>query len=131
MPAVTPRQIRALWGYASRWKIPEPDLREWVHRRTGKRSLRSLTRLQASRLIEEMERKSGTRDRILPARDRMTAGQARLLAALERGIGWDDLRLLGLAGKMYHVERLQGLRESEAAGLIEAIKAIYRRREAA
>ncbi len=125
---ITPKQIRALWGYASRLVIPEEDLREWVFRRTGKSSLRALSRPQASRLIEEIARK--WEEKGTPSRHRMTPGQGRILSLLERDIGWDDRRLLGLAKKMYHVERLQTLQAEEAAGLIEALKAIRRRRAA-
>ena len=128
---ITPLQIRALWGYASRLMIPEEDLREWVFRRTGKSSLRALSRPQASRLIDEIAHKWEARDRpgVLHPHP-MTSGQARILTALEGDIGWDDRRLLGLARKMYHVERLKALQPEEAAGLIEALKAIRRRKAA-
>lgn len=128
MTAITPKQIRALWGYASRLVIPEEDLREWVFRRTGKSSLRALSRPQASRLIEEIARK--WEEKGAPSQYRMTPGQARILSLLGRDIGWDDRRLLGLARKMYRVERLQTLQPEEAAGLIAALKAIRRRKAA-
>lgn len=127
---ITPKQIRALWGFASRLTLPEEELREWIFRRTGKNSLRALTRPQASRLIEEISRKGERRAGLSPLHHEMTPGQAGILALLEREIGWDDRRLLGLARKMYHVERLQALRPEEAAGLIEALKAIRRRNAA-
>lgn len=130
MTAITARQIRALWGYANRLMIPEEDLREWVFSRTGKRSLRTLSRMQAFRLIEEIARKSETSGPPSASSRLMTPGQARIVTALEGDIGWDDRRLLGLARKMYHVEQLQALQPREAAGLIEALKAIRRRKAA-
>lgn len=127
---ISARQIRALWGYASRLMISEEDLREWVFRRTGTRSLRALTRLQASRLIEEIAQKWKTRALHSASHHSMTSGQARTLTGLEQDIGWNDRRLLGLARKMYRVEQLQALQPKEAAGLIEALKAIRRRKTA-
>ena len=127
---ITPKQIRALWGYATRLTITEEDLRRWIFSRTGRSSLRALTRPQASRLIEEMVEKWERGEAISHLHHPLTEGQARVLALLERDLGWDDRRLLGLARKMYHVERLQALRPEEAAGLIEALKAIRRRRAA-
>lgn len=127
---ITPKQIRALWGYANRLRIPEEDLREWISRRTGKHSLRALTRPQASRLIEEIARKWEANGRPAVSPHPMTLGQARILRTLEGDIGWDDRRLFGLAKKMYRIERLQDLQPKEAAGLIEAMKAIRRRKTA-
>lgn len=117
---ITPKQIRALWGYANRLRIPEEDLREWISRRTGKNALRALTRPQASRLIEEIARKWEANGHPSDSPPPMTPGQARILRTLEGDIGWDDRRLLGLAKKMYHIERLHELQPKEAAGLIEA-----------
>lgn len=127
---ITPRQIRALWGYAGRLMIPEGDLREWVFRRTGKSSLRALTRPQASRLIEEIAQKWKARGPLCAPHRPMTSGQSRILRALEGDLGWDDRRLLGLAKKMYRIEQLQDLQPKEAVGLIEALKAIRRRKAA-
>lgn len=130
LPRISAKQIRALWGYASRLLIPEEDLREWVFIRTGKRSLRALTRPQATRLIEEIAQKWQMGELPSASPPSMTSGQARILTALEEALGWDDRRLLGLARKMYRVDELQALQPIEAAGLIEALKAIRQRKTA-
>ncbi len=127
---ITPRQLRAVWGYAGLFHLSEQDLRAWVFSKTGKRSLRRLSRLEASRLIGEMIRKEEISAVFLPVRSRLTPGQRRFILELERSLGWDDRRLLGLARRMYHIGRLAELSPKKAAGLIEALKAI-RQREAA
>ncbi len=127
MATMTLKQLRALWGLAARSNITADDLRRWSFQRTGKNSLRALTRPEASRLIGEMVQKWEETTPPRP-RNRMTPGQGRILTVLEKEIGWNDRRLLALAKKMYHVQRIQGLQLQEASGLIEALKAIRRRR---
>ena len=123
MDKITVKQIRAIWGCAGRLKISGEDLRDWVYARTGKKSIRELTPPEASKLIDELIRKSE-----FASGNRMTPAQARWISFLEKKIGWDPTRLLGLARKMYRVENLEELNRKEASGLIEALKAMGTRR---
>ncbi|MFQ5950018.1 MAG: phage protein GemA/Gp16 family protein [Nitrospiria bacterium] len=126
MERVTSKQIKALWGYSGRLHLSEEDLRGWIYARTGKRSIRALTKREASRLIGEMAGEAypvGAR----PHPNRITAAQAGWMKALGRGVGWNERRILGLARKMYHIERLDDLGRKEASGVIEALKGISRR----
>ncbi len=123
---ITPKQIKALWAKASQAHLSETVLRGWVCARTGKRSIRSLTKEEAFRLIGELlDVEVGLIDRF--SADRMTAAQARWIGILRGMIGWDERRLFGLAGKMYHVKKMRNLSRGEASGLIEALKAIGKR----
>jgi len=127
MRKVTPRQIRAIWGYAALLKVPEEKLRRWIYAETGKGSLRELSLLEASRLIGDMEWEMKLKVSGPLSRGRITADQFRKIGRMGAEIGWDQERILGLAGKMYRVERVQDLDQKKASGLIEALKAIQDR----
>lgn len=126
MSKITSKQIRALWGYAAFLKVAEEDLRGWIFSRTGKSSIRTLTLIEASRLIDEIAWKweKGVPP---PGGDRITAAQIWWIASLGRKIGWDERRAIGLARRMYQVENIHDLDRKRASGLIEALKAIGRR----
>ena len=124
---ITPGQRRALWGYARWLRISEEDLRDWALDRVGRRSIRALTSAEASRLIDELMWK--WREGVhFWVKDRITSAQANQIALLEKEIGWDDRRALGLARRMYGVDDLSELSRGAASGLIEALKAIGHRR---
>lgn len=127
MRKITSKQIRALWGYAALLKVPEEKLREWIYAETGKSSLRELSLLEASRLIGEMGWEMKLEVGGLRSRDRMTPAQFRKIGRMGTEIGWNQERILGLAGRMYRVERLHDLDQEKASGLIEALKAIQER----
>jgi hypothetical protein len=127
MERITARQIRALWGCAGRLHLAEEELRGWIYARTGKRSIRELTLGEASALLDELLGKRAKAASETPLGDRMTPAQSRWISALEKGIGWDERRTLGLARRMYHIDRLEALDRSQASGLIEALKSIGKR----
>ena len=52
------------------------------------------------------------------------------MGALSNQIGWDQWRVLRLAQRMYGIRQLKDLKVREASGLIEALKAMKRRRAA-
>lgn len=126
MDKVTPKQIKALWAKAGRARIPERELRGWAYSRTGKRSIRALSKREASRLIGELHDVEAGQVGLLSS-DRMTAAQAGWIGALGGMIGWDERQLVGLARKMYHGKGMRALSRREASGLIEALKAIGER----
>ncbi|HIE64904.1 MAG: phage protein GemA/Gp16 family protein [Nitrospira sp.] len=126
MDRITSKQIKALWGFSGRACIPERELRGWVTRRTGKRSIRALTKAEASRLIGELiDVETGQPKRL--SEDRMTEAQATWIRVLGEMIGWDGHRLSGLCKKMYRGKGMRSLNRKEASGLIEALKAIGER----
>lgn len=127
MRKVTSKQVRAIWGYAALLKVSEERLREWIYAETGKGSLRELSLLEASRIIGDMEWETKLEVGGLLLRGRMTGAQFRKIVRMGAEIGWNQERILGLAGKMYRVERLQDLDQKKASGLIEALKAIQNR----
>lgn len=60
----------------------------------------------------------------------VTPAQRVFIRTLGEQIGWSEPHLLGLARKMYHVRTLGDLNRRQAAGLIEALKAMSMRRAA-
>jgi len=123
---ITPRQIKALWGGAARVHVPEGVLRDWVTTRTAKRSIRALTKVEASRLIGELlDVEAGLAEGL--STNRMTAAQVAWIRVHAEMMGWDERRVFGLSGKMYHGKGIRVLSRKEASGLIEALKAIGER----
>jgi hypothetical protein len=101
-------------------------MRGWVCARTGKQSIRALTKGEASRLIGELHVVgAGQINRL--SEDRMTVAQAQWIGVLGEMIGWEERQLSGLAERMYHGKGTRALSRREASGLIEALKAIEKR----
>jgi hypothetical protein len=109
-----------------------------IHTRTaalwGKSSIRDLTRREAEELIGDLLLKSvgGEPDlhAVEGAREAPTRAQIAFLKALCGRLNWDEARLMRLANRMYGVGRFKDLGVRQASGLIEALKAIQRRRAA-
>ncbi|MFQ5580009.1 MAG: phage protein GemA/Gp16 family protein [Nitrospiria bacterium] len=127
MGKVTPKQIRALWTLSGRVRIPEHEVRGWVAARVGKRSIRALSKREASLLISELLEVMAGRAPLYSAH-RMTSAQEMWIGALGEMIGWSESRISGLAKKMYSEKGMRTLSRREASGLIEALKSISERR---
>ena len=124
---ITKKQMRALWASAHRAGLTEEELRALTASLWGRRSIRDLTVVEASRLIEKLQ-DTGNRDAIpFQTSGRLTLAQARWIDALGKKIGWDPPHVLGLAKRMYSVERMDDLTRKEASGVIEALKALWNR----
>jgi len=130
----TTRQIRMIWALSRQRGINEAALREWVEAASGQASLRRLTAGQASHVIEGLQSGAGDanafRAQLAELEDRMTAAQARLIDRLARSLGWESRRMAGLARHMYGQAPRESLTRHQASGLIEALKAMSRRRAA-
>jgi len=133
-PAASGRQIQMIWALSHRRGMAEPALREWVEAVSGQTSLRRLTRGQASRLIEGLQ---GTvpdaasfRAGLVNREGRVSAAQQRLIDRLAGELGWGARQVTGLARRMYGRVPSESLTQSQASGLIEALKAMEQRRAA-
>jgi len=130
----TTRQLRMIWALSHQRGLNETALREWIEAAGGHTSLRRLTVGQASQVIEGLQ--GGVRDadafraRLAERGDRMTAAQAQLIDRLARSLGWESRRMAGLARHMYGQSPRASLTRRQASGLIEALKAMARRRAA-
>jgi hypothetical protein len=133
-PAAPARQIRMIWALSHQRGMAGPALRDWVETVKGQPSLRRLTRRRASRLIEGLQgtvpnAASFSADLIIRG-NRMTAAQGRLVDRLAGELEWRARQVTGLARHLYGLVPGESLTHSQASGLIEALKAMERRRAA-
>lgn len=130
----TSRQLRMIWSLCHQRGFDESTLRAWVSAVSGQPSLRALSVSEASRLIEGLRDRTveleSFRDRVAQRADRISPGQEGTIAHLAHELGWNERQLMGLARRMYRRTRRDALTQREASGLIEALKAIGRRRAA-
>jgi len=114
--------------------MTEAALREWVEAVSGQAALRRMTSGQASELIEGLQGglsdAGAFRASLVDHADRMTGAQQRLIDRLAGGLGWSVRQVTGLARHMYGRWPSESLTRLQASGLIEALKAIARRRAA-
>ena len=61
---------------------------------------------------------------IAERRDRISSGQTWKLNQLATELGWSERQVVGLAQRMYGRVRRESLTRRQAAGLIEALKAV-------
>ena len=131
---ISKQQIKAIWALAHRAGLEEEELRELVESFTGEKSIRSLSQEEAGEIIEDLLLKGGETDwafrEAIGAKERGTQAQMAFIGGLSRQMGWDQSRTLRLARRMYGVQELMNLKTRQASGLIEALKAIRRRRAA-
>jgi len=132
-------QIAKIWAAAREIGMD----RETLYLLVPRGSISGLTREEASELIEylcgrpaegEGDSLPWPGDRAEFTRDAVTPRQRRLIAALFHRLGWDaePQRMRGFLRKYAHAETLDDLRDRKRAiAIIEALKAILRRRELA
>ena len=131
--------IRTLWGIA---KSPElqlgsEELHLVVQAQTGKDSLKELTEPERRRVAyvlgQMKESASGKRKRPVGMTGNATDNQRRKIYMLTKELGWDDnpKRLSGFIRRMFRVERVEWLNYEQCSNLIEALKKMIERQEAA
>jgi hypothetical protein len=128
MERITKKQLRAIWALAHRTGLNEEDLHVRTELFFGKNSIRSLTKQEASRVVEYLLQKGEVMEkipeRIVDIEGIITRAQIMLIEKLTDQMGWSVRHLNGLAQKMYGARELGGLNVRQASGLIEALKAI-------
>ncbi|HLB01881.1 MAG TPA: phage protein GemA/Gp16 family protein [Nitrospiria bacterium] len=131
---ISTKQLKAIWALSHRARLQEEDLRILVEWSTGKKSIRSLSKQEAQEIIEDLLIKAGGKElisqEVTDKEGRITRAQMVFMGALSNQIGWDQWRVLRLAQRMYGIRQLKDLKLREASGLIEALKAMKRRRAA-
>lgn len=131
--------IRTLWGIA---KSPElqlgsEELHLVVQAQTGKDSLKELTEPERRRVAyvlgQMKESASGKRKRPVSMTGNATDNQRRKIYMLTKELGWDDnpKRLSGFIRRMFKVERVEWLNYEQCSNLIEVLKKMIERQEAA
>lgn len=122
--------LRMIWGLA---KSPElsmssEELHMFVEARTGKESLKELTQKERNTVARAL---MGLKPEAPKGQtgNPVTERQRQKLKELASEAGWDNpARLNGLARKMFGVERVEWLNGAQCSKLIEAMKAMNKRK---
>lgn len=126
--------LKMIWGLA---KSPElsmdsEELHLLVAGITGKDSLKELTQRELNDVAMELiRRKDPEKYRKQNRGNPVTVWQRRRIEVLTQALGWDNpARLNGLVRKLYHVETVDWLDCQQCSKLIEALKAMVKRKVA-
>lgn len=123
--------IRTLWGIAKspELSLTDEELHLIAERETGKDSLRALTgqeRKDVARVLQGM--KDGAK-RAETAGNPQTVRLRAKIRSLCEELGWEDPRRVnGMAKRVCGVERVEWLNVPQCIKLIEALKAMQKRR---
>jgi hypothetical protein len=124
---ITPRQLKALWALSHRAGMDDREVHELVAARTGRASVRDLSRAEAGGLIDELSAKLEGR-LLRPQRPGgITRSQEARLARCAEEMGWSPERVGALARRMYGVPHVLALTMRQASGLIQALTVIAAR----
>ena len=131
--------IRTLWGIAKsqELQLTDEELHLVVQAQTGKDSMKELTEPERRRIAyvlgQMKESAAGKRKRTVGMTSNATDNQRRKIHMLTRELGWDDnpKRLSGFIHRMFRVERVEWLNYEQCSKLIEALKKMIERQEAA
>lgn len=133
--------IKKLWGIAKspELKLTDEELHLVVQTHTGKESIRGLNKRELNTVIRVLlnmresvkkdSKTSGSRHRTgNPA----TENQRKKVYVLTRELGWEKAaRVNGLCNKMFKVSCVEWLNYQQCSKLIEALKSMVERKEAA
>ena len=122
---IAPRQMKAIFGLAKGHGLSHEDLRDMAEQYTGARSVRSLSKAQANRVISRL---SGRSDR------QLSTAQERMIRQLFTEIGWaeaeddvtDSPRVRGFLHKRFRSGEIKMLSPADARTLITILKKMKR-----
>lgn len=120
--------IGTLFGLAKSLSMDSDDLHAYVHRQTGKESLRLLTQGEldwAARSLGQLKGSRSTRQkRTDEGGNARTVAQRRKMYMLTAALGWNDdnQRISAFAKRITGVERIEWLDTAQCNMVIEALK---------
>lgn len=128
-----PVTLRTLWGLARELGMTSDDLHAVVCRETGRESMKDLPQWElndVARVLRDMRSGRGTeRKRTDEGGDSRTVEQRRKIYQLAQQLGWGEAQVNGMSMRMFGVERQEWLGPSQCHKLIEALKAMVKRRK--
>lgn len=129
--------VRQLWAIAESPELGlgEEEVHAVVLRETGKNSIRALSPRELGavvRALQQMKDRASGKARPSDGRPETAALRAKI-HALEQELGWadDPKRLQGFVKRVTRVDRLEWLSPGQCTKVIEGLKAMLRRKEAA
>lgn len=123
MDEISKPQNRKIWVMAKELGLDKDLLHEFIANITSKKSISSLTKTEAIKVIDAMEKQIKGK-RATPPPNRVSKEQLWKMNQLARELGWDNnpKRLLGFVKKYAKVERLEWLTPAQAWRVIEGLK---------
>lgn len=134
MKKIGKNQLRAIWAQTHQMGLNEKSLRQFVESETGKKSLRSLTPVEAQKILFHLRQKRLNKirkeEKGSEGLNYISEFQISFIHGLTREVDWDRSRIQRLTQRMYGLKELEKMNKKQASGLIEALKAIKNRRAA-
>lgn len=131
MTKISNSQMRKIYAMAKELDLDNDLLHAFTMNIVGEERISHLSKLQAIKLIGELEyKKTGIRKNVSP-KSRATTEQIYKIRALEKELGWNDnpKRLQGFIRKYSKVDNIRWLTEKAASNLIEGLKKILEREQ--
>ncbi len=122
------KQIRLIWWLSKQLGMDSEALHEAVFGITGERHISRLNQDQAKMTIHHLERMI-RKDQTILDPVRMTKAQRGKIFKLMYLLKWQKKQLDGLAKRVTGVHKIEWLTRHQAYDLIEAMRAILRRRD--
>ncbi len=135
--SITLAQLRKIWARSRETGLDKEQLRDVVEGVCGDRSLRALSKSQATLVIDRLENKpQPIRKRRFPGVTALpegvqgmpAAGHLSLIRELQVELGWDEERLNAWLWKYFRVHNIRGLDWHKARGAFLGLRAIKQRR---
>jgi len=126
---MTPAQRRRMFAMAKEIGLDLGDLREMACQWTGKRSVSSLNKSQAEKLLLRLQQHKGADQETTTGAGRLSPRQLKLIQTLYSQLDWKVAQLREWL-KVYHgVDHEKWLTPQLASKVIEGLKAMIKRKE--
>ena len=130
---ISKEQIKNIWGFSKDVGVDKDNLYCMIERISKKDSMRKMTKMQANRLIRELivmkDNNKKVKNRLAKRRtdtggNKNTQLQRKKIYSLTGILGWNDNnnRINGFVKRMFKVDRIDWLDETQCNKLIEILK---------
>ena len=130
---ISKEQIKNIWGFSKDVGVDKDNLYCMIERISKKDSMRKMTKKQANRLIRELivlkdnnkkVKNRSSKRRTDTGGNKNTQLQRKKIYALTAILGWNDNnnRINGFVKRMFKVDRIDWLDETQCNKLIEILK---------
>ena len=129
---ISKEQIKNIWGFSKDVGVDKDNLYCMIERISKKDSMRKMTKLQANKLIRELivlkDNNKKVKNRLAKRTDtggnKNTQLQRKKIYSLTAILGWNDNnnRINGFVKRMFKVDRIDWLDETQCNKLIEILK---------
>lgn len=128
--------LRTIWGIAKskELQLTDQELHDVAYSVCGKTSLKKLTKKELETLFKRLQvlkdkNKVKSNSKYAGRGNVGTVNQRKKIYKLAGDLGWDLKRLNGMAMRMFKISSVEWLTYPQCSNLIEALKAMIKRRE--